>query len=390
MPGSASNVNSHSSRVDSPAGGGYNSAAMSTLGRRFRVTLFGESHGPGVGAVIEGIPAGLALDLASIRAELDRRRPGTSKLASPRKETDEPEFQSGVVKGVATGAAVTVWIPNVDVDSKPYEAQGRMPRPGHADLTAWLKWGEAADFRGGGPFSARTTAPLVIAGAIARQLIPGISIAAHTVEIAGVRLAREATMSEIVKARGNPAQCADPETGTRMEAAIAEARSGRDSVGGVVECRAEGVPGGLGGPGLDGLESELSRALFAIPAVRGVEFGAGFSAARMRGSQHNDPFYVDESRRIRSRTNHAGGILGGISTGMPIVSRVAFKPVASIPRPQETVNLATLEPATLTVKGRHDTCVVPRAVPIVEAVTACVLADHVLEAALQARAGPPK
>jgi chorismate synthase len=352
---------------------------MSSLGALFRVTLFGESHGAGVGAVVDGVPAGLRVDVAAMRRELARRRPGQSKLTTQRKEEDEPGLLTGVMDGIATGAPVAIWIPNADVDSRPYDATRDLPRPGHADFTAWAKWGPARDHRGGGPFSARTTAPLVAAGALARQMLAGVRIAAHVVEIAGIEVTRELPFSKVLKADDHPTRCAEPKTADLMEHAIARARSEGDSVGGVVECRAEGVPAGWGGPGAEGLESELARALLAIPAARGVEFGAGFRAARMRGSEHNDAFDVDGAGRVTTRTNHSGGILGGISTGMPLVARVAFKPTSSLPRKQDTVNLATMKPAKLETKGRHDPCVVPRAVPIVEACVACVLADAMLK-----------
>jgi chorismate synthase len=328
--------------------------------------------------VIEGVPAGLRIDLDAMRRALARRRPGQSGITTARHEDDEPVFLSGVRDGIAIGTAVTIYIANKDVDSRPYEGVRNLPRPGHADLTAWFKWGQARDHRGGGPFSARTTAPLVAAGAVARQLMPTIRIAAHAVEIGNVRLAREVTIDEIVGAERYATRCADAGAAERMEAAIRQARSDRDSVGGVVECRAEGAPPGVGGPGFGGLESELARGLFGIPAVRGVEFGAGFAAARMRGSAHNDPIAVDEGGRIITRTNHSGGILGGISTAMPIIVRAAFKPVPSIPRLQQTVDLSTGEAAEILVRGRHDPCVVPRAVPIVEAVVACVLVDQLM------------
>ncbi|KAF0244546.1 MAG: chorismate [Planctomycetota bacterium] len=356
---------------------------MSTLGTIFRVTLFGESHGTGVGAVVEGVPAGLKLDLDAMRHELARRRPGQSKLTTQRKEEDEAEFLSGVMHGAATGAPLAIFIRNTDVDSRPYDATRDLPRPGHADFTAWAKWGPARDHRGGGPFSARTTAPLVAAGAIARQMLAGVKIAGHVVEIAGIEVPHEIPFAALAGAEGHATRCADPTTAVLMEHAITRARSEGDSVGGVVEVRAEGLPAGWGGPGADGLESELARALLAIPAARGVEFGAGFRAARMKGSEHNDAFDVDHAGHVTTRTNNSGGILGGISTGMPLVARVAFKPTSSLPRKQDTVNLATMKPAVVETKGRHDPCVVPRAVPIVEACVACVLADAKLRAAAE-------
>ena len=351
---------------------------MSAIGTLFRVTLFGESHGPGVGAVVDGVPAGLRIDVDAMRRELARRRPGQSKISSQRKEEDEAEFLSGLLGGVATGAPVTILIRNTDVDSRPYDASRDLPRPGHADFTAWAKYGNARDHRGGGPFSARVTAPLVAAGSIARQMLGSVRIAAHAVEIAGIEISHELTFEQILKAESHPTRCGDPKAAELMEHAITRARAEGDSVGGIVECRAEGLPAGWGAPGADGLESELARALFAIPAVKGVEFGAGFRAARLRGSVNNDAFEVDSAGKVTTRTNNAGGILGGISTGMPLVMRVAFKPTASIPKKQDTVNLATMKPATVEIKGRHDPCVVPRAVPIVEAAVACVLADQML------------
>jgi chorismate synthase len=352
---------------------------LSALGTLFRVTLFGESHGPGVGAVIDGVPAGLRIDMEALRVDMARRRPGQSKLTTQRKEEDEPEFLSGLMNGVATGAPVTVFVRNTDVDSRPYDATRHLPRPGHADFTAWARWGDSRDHRGGGPFSARTTAPLVAAGAIAKQMLGEVRIAAHVVAAGGVSLEREIPFEAIAKAEKHATRCADAKTARRMEEAIAKARSDGDSVGGIVECRAAGLPAGWGAPGFDGIEPALARAMLAIPACRAVEFGAGFRAAGMKGSEHNDAFELDAGGNIVTRTNHAGGVLGGITTGMPLVFRAAFKPVASLPRPQDTVNLATRKPAVLETKGRHDPCVVPRAVPIVEASAACVLADFMLQ-----------
>ena len=327
----------------------------STYGENLRVTVFGQSHAPAVGVTIDGIPAGEAVDFDRLRAFLARRAPGQSGLTTSRKEPDEPEFLSGLVGGVTCGAPLTAIIRNADARSQDYEAFHNIPRPGHADYTAWAKYGDARDYAGGGQFSGRLTAPLCIAGGICLQILErqGVTVHARAVEIGGETI------------------------DTAMEAAILAAKADGDSVGGVVECVIAGVSAGVGEALFDGLESRIAQIVFGIPAVKGVEFGAGFAAARLRGSENNDAFAV-ENGKVVTKTNHCGGILGGVSTGMPIVFRAAFKPTPSIAKEQESVDLTTMHTAALHVSGRHDPCIVPRAVPVVEAAAAIAVYDAIL------------
>ena len=355
---------------------------MNSFGRALRVTVFGQSHAPAIGAVIDGFPAGIAPDMDRIRAFMARRAPGNSPLSTARKEADEPRIVSGLNdKGRTCGAPIAGIIENGDAHSGDYDALRAKPRPGHSDLTAFLRWGEDHDIRGGGAFSGRLTAPLCFAGALCLQYLDtvGVAVAARIARLAGIDDAPvdPARPSLPLYAPGAfPA--ADPDRAAAMQAAILDAKARGDSVGGVIECFALGLPGGLGGPMFDGIENRLASALFAIPGVKGVEFGAGFAAADMTGSQHNDPFRW-ENGQVVSDTNHAGGILGGLTTGMPLVFRVAVKPTPSIALPQGTVDLTRGENASLSVPGRHDPCIVPRAVPVVEALAAIALTDLMLE-----------
>ncbi len=354
-----------------------------SLGKEFTITSFGESHGTCVGIVVDGCPAGLSISIEDIQREVDKRKPGTSIAATRRAEEDRVEILSGIFNGKTTGAPVCMLVRNKDTDSRQYEETRFLPRPGHADYTAFVKYGGFNDFRGGGRFSGRITAGLVMAGALAKRVLQtvGIEVLAHTVEIGGIK-ARPKTLEETREnVEKNPFKCADLEAVEPMTRAIEEARKEGDSLGGIVEGLALGVPAGLGEPVFDTLDGELARALFAIPAVKGVEFGAGFSVAAMKGSQNNDPFTI-ESGSIVTTTNHAGGVLGGISSGMPIVVRVAIKPTPSIARKQDTVNLLETQKASLTVGGRHDICVVPRAVAVVESMMAITLCDFALRAEL--------
>ncbi|MGQ9719517.1 MAG: chorismate synthase [Nitrososphaerales archaeon] len=355
-----------------------------TLGERFLVLSFGESHGRCVGVVIDGCPAGLPLSMEDIQHELDLRRPGLSVVTTKRHEEDKVELLSGVFEGYTTGAPICALIWNKDVDSRPYEKMRKTPRPGHADLTAFLKYGGYNDWRGGGRLSGRTTATFVMAGAIAKKLIHhilGMEVIAYSIEIGGIK-AREVADDKIKRLRySNEVRCADLEAAEKMKMKIMEEQSKGDSVGGIVECKVLNVPIGLGEPIFSSLESDLSKALFSIPAVKGIEFGIGFGASRLKGSECNDPFSVEEGK-IVTLTNRAGGILGGISSGMPIVFRLSFKPTPSIRKPQKTIHLDTLEEVDLIVPGRHDPCIVPRAVPVVEGMVACVMADHSLRAGL--------
>lgn len=320
---------------------------MNSFGRIFRIHILGESHGRGVGIVVDGCPAGLELVPQDFAADLERRRP-RGPGGTPRREADRVEILSGWWRGRASGAPLTLWIENHDVDSSGYERFTTRPRPGHADLTARRKYGGFNDPRGGGHFSGRLTAGLVAAGVVAKKLLAGVEIAARVVEVGGEK---------------------------DYTAVLEEARRRGDSLGGVVECVARGVPAGLGEPFFDSLESLLAHLLFSLGGVRGVEFGSGFDCARLRGSEGNDPI-VDTTGRTAS--NHAGGVNGGISNGNPLVFRVAFKAPASIARPQQTVDLLSGRAVTLEIGGRHDACIALRAPVIVEACCACVLVDLML------------
>lgn len=357
---------------------------MNTLGNKLKVTVFGQSHAPAIGCVIDGLPAGFAPDMDRVSAFMARRAPGQNAWSTPRKESDTPEVLSGLVDGKTCGAPVAMVIHNADQHSKDYSGLRRTPRPSHADYTAMMKYGEYYDIRGGGQFSGRLTAPLCFAGAFALQLLEqkGITVAAHIGQIESVfdtapdfaAVSRE----ELAALLRKPFPVFDDTAGMNMRQAIEAARMEQDSVGGVIRCFALGLPAGIGEPMFDGVENRLAAALFGIPAVRGVSFGTGFAAAGMRGSGHNDPFVMEDGN-VRTRTNHAGGVLGGITTGMPLVVNIAVKPTASISREQDTVDLETGENAPLVIHGRHDPCIVPRAVPVVEAVTALTVLDMMLE-----------
>lgn len=351
-----------------------------TLGERCRLTIFGQSHSPMIGGVIEGLPAGIAPDMAFIRGFMARRAPGGA-LSTARKEADEPEIVSGLNEwGRTCGAPLAFLIRNGDHRSRDYAQLRDMPRPGHADYTAWVKFGGENDIRGGGQFSGRLTAPLCFAGALALRLLQdeGVRVKARVLKIAGIRDAdMDPVRPDLDAIADGRLPCLDPDAARRMAEAIEAARAEGDSVGGVVECYAAGVPAGLGDPMFDGVENRLARALFGIPAVRGVEFGLGFAAADLRGSAHNDPFRMDGDA-VTTASNRHGGALGGITSGMPVVVRAAFKPTPSIARPQPAVSLSRRADATLTVEGRHDPCVVPRAVPVVEAAVAFTLYDMML------------
>lgn len=355
---------------------------MMEFGEKFRVTIFGSSHGPEVGAVVEGIPRGKRIDLAGIQADLDRRRPVGRRLATRRQEEDLLVVDHGLEDGLADGSPFRAHVANTDVRREPYDRMRDTPRPGHADYPARIRYGESADLSGGGIFSGRMTVGLVIAGSLARQLLAevGVTVAAFTRSIGTV----EATVPEltslaelVAQAQRNEVGTPDALAATRMEEAIAAARRDGDSLGGIVEVRAEGLPVGLGEPFFDSVESAIAHVAFSVPAVKGIEFGAGFPASRMRGSEHNDPFVLVDGK-VRTATNHAGGILGGLTTGMPLVLRAVVKPTSSIARKQSTVDLARHEPAELVVTGRHDPCIVPRAVVVLESVTATALCDLAL------------
>ncbi|HEV2165583.1 MAG TPA: chorismate synthase [Thermoplasmata archaeon] len=353
---------------------------MMEFGQRFRVELFGSSHGPEVGAVISGVPQGSRIDLAEIQADLDRRRPVGRRLATRRRESDRVSIDAGVENGVATGRAIRLHVPNEDVRRSPYKGLERTPRPGHADYPATVRFGRSADLSGGGIFSGRMTVGLVAAGAIARSLLRpiGIEAVAFTRSIGRVEDPTEAdrTVGALRALRdATEVGALDPSSATAMARRIEEVRREGDSIGGTIEARATGIPVGLGEPFFDSVESEIAHLVFSVPAVKAIEFGAGFAVGRMKGSENNDPFYWDEQGRVSTRTNHAGGILGGLTTGRPLEFRVAVKPTSSIARAQETVDLISRASATIIVKGRHDPCIVPRAVSVIEAATLIVLAD---------------
>ena len=353
-----------------------------SLGKIFTVTSFGESHGQCVGVVIDGCPAGLPLTAADIQKEADKRKPGKGPASTPRSEADRVEIISGLFNNFTTGAPLTMVIWNSDADSTAYEKVKSLLRPGHADFTAHEKFGRFNDYRGSGRFSGRITAGYVMAGAVAQKLlrILGVEILAHTVQIGQIQ-ASPKSAAQLKKVASDPLFCADGDASPKMLLEIEKARKQGDSLGGIIEGVALNVPVGLGEPVFDTLDGDLAKAVFAVPAVKGVEFGAGFGVAGMTGSQNNDIFVV-KNGKIRTLTNHAGGILGGISSGMPIVLRAAVKPTPSISRSQPTVDIQKMKNSELELKGRHDACIVPRAVPVVQAMMALVICDYVLRARL--------
>ncbi|GAB2497789.1 chorismate synthase [Algoriphagus taiwanensis] len=348
-----------------------------SFGRLFRITTFGESHGKALGVIIDGCPAGLELDLDKIREEMQRRKPGQSKITTQRKEEDDIEILSGIFEGKTTGTPIGIVIPNADQKSKDYSHIADKFRPSHADYTYFEKFG-IRDYRGGGRSSARETAARVAAGAIAKQFLAakGISIQAYVSQVGDLSMQIPYQELDLSKAEENIVRCPDPATAEQMIALIDSVRLDRDTIGGVVSCVIKNTPTGLGEPVFDRLHAELGKAMLSINAVKGFEYGSGFEGVKMRGSQHNDAM-VKEEGKIKTRTNHSGGIQGGISNGEDIYFRVAFKPVATIMQDQDSINEAG-EAVTVSGKGRHDPCVVPRAVPIVEAMAALVLADYLL------------
>ena len=369
----------------------------SSIGRRLVLTSVGESHGKMVGAVLDGCPAGLPLAERDIQGMLDQRRPGQSIISTQRKEKDAVEIVSGVFEGRTTGAPITMLVWNRDQHSHDYDGLRTRLRPGHSDYPAMVKYGRHNDHRGGGRFSGRLTATHVMGGAIARKLLRatlGVRTVSYTSQIGRVSMRGAAAAGAAGASAGaaqsppppppspssvykNDIRCPDPAAADRMRAAILDARRRGDSLGGIVESVTTNVPVGLGEPVFGSLESDLSRALFSIPSVKGVEFGSGFEGARLYGSQNND-LYTVRNGRIVTRTNNSGGILGGISNGMPITIRIAFKPASSIAQKQRTVDISTMKRTTLQVTGRHDPCVVPRAPPVVDALVALTIADHAL------------
>lgn len=350
----------------------------SIYGNKIKLTIFGQSHGNAIGMTLDGIPAGLPVNLTELQSFLNRRAPGQNDYSTPRKEADTPEFLSGIVSGYTCGAPITAIIRNQNTRSSDYENLKSCPRPGHADYTAQIKYEGYQDVAGGGHFSGRLTAPLCIAGGLCKQWLSAldIQIGAHISSIAGI--ADEPILLDWL----NPDLSAIPqdfpvinsEAGKKMQDTIAEAKAEGDSVGGIIECVIAGVPAGLGGPLFGGIEGKIAQIVYGIPAVKGIEFGSGFSGSNMRGSDNNDALTIRDGKII-TKTNYAGGILGGISNAMPIIFRTAIKPTPSIAKPQQSVNLKTMEEITLQVKGRHDPCIVPRAVPVIEAAAAIAIYD---------------
>jgi chorismate synthase len=358
------------------------SLGSNSIGKDFVVTCFGESHGRCVGAVIDGCPAGLPLAVEDIQKEVDKRLPQKEEIVSARREEDAVELLSGTYEGFTTGAPICILVWNKEANSEDYDAIRHTPRPGHADYPARIKYLGFNDNRGGGRFSGRLTVAFVMAAAVAKKLLElaGIEVLAYATEIGGVKLLSTPSLED-VKEKTYESSVRCPEVALKMEEAILKAKSEGDSVGGIVECVASNVLAGVGEPLFDSLDAELAKMLFDVPAVKGVEFGVGFEAARLKGSQNNDP-YVMRDGEVETVTNNAGGVLGGLSSGMPLVVRVAVKPTPSIAKEQKTVDLMEMKDATVQVKGRHDACVVPKAVPVVEASVALVLVDQLLRAGL--------
>ncbi len=347
---------------------------------RIKVSIFGQSHSEAIGVTIDGLPAGESIDLEELGAFLKRRAPGQNEYSTARREEDIPEILSGLKDGKTCDVPLCAIIKNKDVRSKDYENLRYVPRPGHADFPAHVKSGGFNDIRGGGHFSARLTAPMCIAGGIIIQMLSrrGIEIGAHIAEIAGIADGRfdQTGVSvkdfEALKEKAFPV--IDDASGEKMKAAIMAAKADGDSVGGIVECAILGLPVGYGDPMYGGIENEIARSVFAVPAVKGIEFGAGFNASRIRGSENNDPFIIEDGK-IKTATNNHGGILGGLASGMPVIFRAAFKPTPSIAKEQRSVNLSEMKETTLNINGRHDPCVVPRAVPCVMAAAAIAVSD---------------
>lgn len=357
----------------------------STFSDNIGFTIFGESHGTAIGVVMDNVPPGETIDLDKIYKFMGRRAPKKDGTSTMRNEKDIPQIVSGYYNGKTTGTPLTAIIANTDQHSKDYGNIAKLARPGHADYTGALRYKGFNDVRGGGHFSGRLTAPLCFAGAVAGQIIEkrGIYVGAHISEIHGIKDKDfdpiNTTREDILDIREKDFPVIVDVQGNEMKKEILNARSEKDSVGGIIQCIAINVPAGIGSPMFDGLENTIARLIFGIPAVKGLEFGAGFDVAEMNGSENNDEFYVDDNGFVATRTNNHGGILGGISSGMPITLRVAFKPTASISREQNTINYSEMTNEKLVVKGRHDPCIVPRAVPCVEAAVNLAILNHMLE-----------
>jgi chorismate synthase len=349
-----------------------------SYGKVFRITTFGESHGAAVGVIIDGCPAGLEISVEEIQHALDRRRPGQSDITTPRKEEDKVTILSGIFEGKTTGTPIAMVVNNQDQASKDYTHVEHAFRPSHADYTYTAKYG-LRDHRGGGRSSARETVARVAAGALAAKLLQfyGVKVTSYVSQVGSIKMRKPYTSLDLSQVDANKVRCPDGKTAARMIHLIEETRDNLDTIGGVVSCVIQGVPVGLGEPVFDKLHAELGKAMLSINAVKGFEYGSGFEGVKMRGSEHNDQFYTSEDGIVHTRTNNSGGIQGGISNGQDIYFNVAFKPVATILQPQQTINDAG-EDITLQGKGRHDPCVLPRAVPIVDAMSALVIADFLL------------
>ena len=363
----------------------------STFGKNLRITVFGQSHSAAIGCTVDGLPAGIKIDLRELEAFMQRRAPGSSRYSTARKEADKPEFLCGVLPDaddpdvlVTCGAPLTAIIRNSDAHSSDYSQIAETPRPGHADFAARVKYGGYEDVRGGGHFSGRLTAPLCIIGGILVQELKrrGISVGAHIMSVGNIADRAydpvNLTASDLSAAANGDFPVIDKLAGQLMKDVIDECRAELDSVGGMVECGVVGLPAGIGSPMFGSVESRIAEAVFAVPAVKGIEFGRGFAASELKGSENNDPFY-SENGVIKTKTNNHGGVLGGISSGMPLIFRTAFKPTPSIAKAQDSVLYENGRNTVLEIKGRHDPCVVPRAVPVIEAVTAAVIFDMLLD-----------
>lgn len=351
----------------------------STYGENLKLSIFGQSHGPAIGMTMDGIPAGLAVDMNKLQAFLNRRAPGQHDYATPRREADLPEFLSGIVDGYTCGAPIAAIIANKNTRSGDYSDLKDCPRPGHADFTAQVKYGGYQDVAGGGHFSGRLTAPLCIAGGLCIQWLEarGIHIFAHIQSIGNIQDSRFDPVEPQTNTVQKDFPVIDAARGEQMKDAIQDARADHDSMGGVIECAVTGLPAGLGDPMFGGMESRLAQIIYGIPAVKGLSFGSGFAGSAMRGSQNNDAYAV-KNDKIVTVTNNCGGILGGITTGMPLIFTVAMKPTPSIAATQQSVSLSAMTEKTLQIKGRHDPCIVPRAVPVVEAAAAIAIFDAIL------------
>ena len=351
----------------------------STYGENLKLSIFGQSHGPAIGMTLDGIPAGLPVNLEELQAFLNRRAPGQNDWSTPRKEEDRPEFLAGLVDGYTCGAPIAAVIHNHNTRSGDYAHLKDTPRPGHADYTAQIKYGGYQDAAGGGHFSGRLTAPICIAGGLCKQWLAdmGISIGAHILAVGEIGDMYFDPMDPEIESVQSPFPVLDPEAGTSMQELIAQAKQAGDSVGGIIECAITGLPAGIGEPMFGGIESKIAQIVYGIPAVKGIEFGIGFDCACVPGSQSNDDFAILDGK-IVTQTNNCGGILGGISNGMPVIFTTAIKATPSIACKQQSVSMSKMETTPLEVKGRHDPCIVPRAVPVIEAAAAIAIFDLIL------------